>query len=309
MYNGSQKEEFIRYAKNDYWKYVFESTADYESAKGKDLSLMETDELLEYLLTLNSFSNAKTTRSRLSKYIDWCVIKEYAPFNWIAPSVISNEFLQDVYNQSKTEFYISKELFESYVERLLKSSYGVYIASFFVGIYEGFDYEELAALRLSDIDKKNKTVGVDGKRRKVSGLFIKLLAETSQVTKVESRSRASHYQYSLYPDSVWKSRKGNISVDSMVRQFRWLLDESKVILGEDCLTKTIIRNSGYFNRMFYRLLEDGIDARELKFERNKEGFAKNREYDKYFEDSIIDKMDMRQFIRTFQSYLKQVKLP
>lgn len=285
---------------------MFGAAADYEEEKGKDLSLMDTEELLGYLLSLNSFSNAKTTRSRISKYIDWCVIKDYAPFNWIAPSVISNDFLQDLFNQSKEEFYISRELFSEYIEKLRQSSYGVYIASFFAGLYEGFDYEELAGLRLSDIDKKNRAVVVGGRKRKASAMLIELLLAASKVTEVESRSRRFRYRYSLYSDSIWKSRKANISASSMVRQFRCLLDEAKVILDEERLTKTIIKNSGYFNKIYYRLLEDGIDARELKFDRNKEGFADNRKYDKYFEDSVIDKMDMRQFIRSYQSYLRQV---
>lgn len=306
MYNESQKEEFIRYAQNDYWRYVFEAAADYEEEKGKDLSLMDTPELLGYLLTLNSFSNAKTTRSRITKYIDWCVIKEYAPFNWIAPAVISNDFLQDVFNRSKTEFYISRDLFASYVEKLTQSSYGVYLTSFFVGLYEGLDYAELANLRLSDIDKKNRTVMAGGRKLPASPLFIRLLLETYKVTEVESRSRTFRYRYSLYPDSIWKSRKEKISVSSMVRQFRCLLDEAKEILEEEQLTKTIIRNSGYFNKIYYQLLEDGIDARKLKLDRNKEGFADNRKYDQYFEGSVLDKMDMRQFIRSFQSYLRQV---
>lgn len=306
MYNESQKEEFIRYARNDYWRYVLEAAAGYEAEKGKDLSMMDTDELLGYLLTLNSFSNAKTTRSRITKYIDWCVIKEYAPFNWIAPAVISNDFLQDIFNRSKTEFYISKEMYETYIEQLKMSSYGVYITSFFVGLYEGFDYAQLAGLRLQDIDKKNRTVVAGGAKQKVSARFIKLLLDTYQVTEVESRSRTFRYRYSLFPDSIWKSRKEKVSSSSMVRQFRCLLDEAKEILEEERLTKTIIRNSGYFNKIYYRLLEDGIDIRELKLDRNKEGFEDNRKYDRYFEDSVLDKMDMRQFIRSFQSYLKQV---
>ena len=53
MYNESQKEEFIRYAQNDYWKYVFEAAADYEAEKRKDLTRMDTEELL-WLLTFNN---------------------------------------------------------------------------------------------------------------------------------------------------------------------------------------------------------------------------------------------------------------
>lgn len=306
MYNESQKEEFIRYAQNDYWKYVFEAAADYEAEKREDLARMDTEELLAYLLTFKSFSSAKTTRSRITKYIDWCVIKGYAPFNWIAPAVISNDFLQEVFYRSKTEFYISREMYEEYVETLKKSTYGVYITSFFVGIYEGLDYAELAGLRLQDIDRKNRTVKIGGRKQKVSSQFIQLLLAAHKVTEVESRSRTFRYRYALYPDSIWKSRKEKVSSSSMVRQFRCLLDEAKEILDEERLTKTIIRNSGYFNKIYYELLEDGIDVKELKFDRNKEGFEDNRKYDKYFRDSVLDKMDMRQFIRSFQSYLEQV---
>ena len=88
--------------------------------------------------------------------------------------MISNDFLQEVFYRSKTEFYISREMYEEYVETLKKSTYGVYITSFFVGIYEGLDYAELAGLRLQDIDRKNRTVKIGGRKQKVSSQFIQL---------------------------------------------------------------------------------------------------------------------------------------
>ena len=275
--------------------------------RGKDLCLMDTSELIHYLVTLKSLSYARTTRSRLSKYIDWCVIKEYAPMNWIAPSVVSNDFLQDVYHKAKDEFYISRALYEEYMRKLRRSSYGVYLASFFAGLYEGFDYMEMAQMRVSDIDSNRCRVRIGEEWRKISEELSALLLETAEMKVVESRSRAFHYRYALYSDSVWKSRKENISTESMVRQFRFLLDEAKRILGEERLTKTIIRNSGYFNRIYYRMLSDGIDVKNIKLGRNKEGFEKNRKYDKYFEHGGMDHMDMRQFIRSFQSYIRQAE--
>lgn len=307
MFNVSQKEEFLKYAKNDYWKYVFAGTEDYEEEKGKDLCLMDTSELLHYLVSLKSLSYARTTRSRLSKYIDWCVIKGYAPMNWIAPSVISNDFLQDVYHKAKDEFYISKERYEEYMRKLRMSSYGAYLASFFSGLYEGFDYVELAQMRVSDIDTQKMRVRTGEAWREISEELVSLLLETAGMEIVESRSKAFHYRYGLYADSVWKSRKENISTESMVRQFRFLLDEAKKILGEERLTKTIIRNSGYFNRVYDSLVRDGIDVKSMKLDRNKEGFEKNRVYDQYFENAGLDHMDMRQFLRSFQSYIRQVE--
>ena len=306
MYNKCQKKEYLDYAKEDYWKYLFANTEYYEQELKKDLCDMDTAELTRYLMTLGTVTNLRVMRNRICRYIDWCVIKGYAGFNWISPKVLPNDVLFETFNQLNKALYISSEKYCEYRNKLMDSSYSIYITSVFMALYEGFDYMELAQFRVSGLNCRKHTINVYGQDYKISEGLTRALLETSKVTRVESRTKTIQYSYSLYPDSVWKNRKPNITVDTMVRQFRFLLDEMKKILEEPGLNRTVIRNSGFFNKIYYRALEDKIDLRSLDFSPDKAGMELNRSFEHYFADSKVNNMNMRHFIRSFSSYLQQV---
>ena len=309
MYNEQRKKEYLEYKKQDYLKHLFIDSAQYEAELGRDLCEMETSELLHFLIRYDGFRTFEDKRRQLSKYVEWCVIKGYAAFNWISLKVVPNRELKDIFLSAKDEFYISKQLYRQYVDRLLDSAYGVYIASAFVSIYEGISgkgFYNMVNLRRSQIGEDGGLLHLpDGTDRTISKELAGMLIATSEVGMIR-KEKTVRYVSSLYPDSVWKIRKNEtVTYSKLQRKFVYLIEEMKRILGEKRISKTSIERSGYFNRIYDKVLEDGTDIRKLKLGTDKEGVLENLSYDRYFEDSGWN-MDMRKFIRSYQSYLNQI---
>lgn len=309
MYNEERKKEYLEYKKQDYLRHLFQDSGAYEEELGQDLCEMGTSELLHFLIRYDGYRTFEDKRRQLSNYVEWCVIKGYAAFNWISVKVVPNRELKDIFLAAKEEFYISAELYTQYLERLLDSGYGVYIASVFVSIYEGISgkgFYNLVNLRSSHIRRQGGLTQLpDGTERILSPELAGMLLATAEVKKIRNE-KTVHYVSSLYPDSVWKIRNNEtVSYSKVQRKFVYLLEEMKKILGEKRISKTSIERSGYFNRIYYEVLADGTDIRSLKLGTDKEGVRENQSYGRYFEDSGWN-MDMRKFIRSFQSYLNQI---
>ncbi|WP_049727652.1 phage lytic cycle repressor MrpR family protein [Dorea sp. D27] len=309
MYNEQRKNEYLEYKKKDYLKHLFIDSEKYEAELGRDLCEMETSELLHYLIRYDGFRTFEDKRRQLSNYVEWCVIKGYAAFNWISLKVVPNKELKEIFLAAKEEFYISKERYRQYVDRLMDSGYGVYIASAFASIYEGISgkgFYNMVYLRRNEIDEKGGMLHLpDGTDRIISQELADMLIATSEVGTVR-REKTVRYVSSLYPDSVWKIRKNEtVTYSKLQRKFVYLIEEMKKILGEKRISKTSIERSGYFNRIYYEVLADGMDIRKLDMGTDKEGVKENLSYGSYFESSGWN-MDMRKFIRSYQSYLDQI---
>lgn len=309
MYNESRKNEYLQYKGQDYLKHLFIDAEQYELALGKDLCDMDTSEALHYLSRYDGYRTFEDKRRQMSNYAEWCVIKGYAAVNWISPKVVPGKNLREIYLSMKEEFYISQERFGEYRQKLLDSSYGAYIASVFCCIYEGIagkGFFNLVHLRVQDIDKVKGTVNLqDAGEVHISPELIDLLLETAKVTEI-TNEKTVRYISSLYPDSIWKLRPNEAVTQAKVqRKFVYLIEEMKKILDEDRLSVTTISKSGYFNRIYHRVLEDGIDIRALEFGTDKKGREENARYQKYFEDSGLN-MNMRKFKNAYQSYLNQL---
>lgn len=309
MYNEGRKREYLEYKGQDYLKNLFKDSQQYELSLGKDLCDMDTSELIHYLIRYDGYRTFEDKRRQLSNYAEWCVIKGYGAFNWISPKVVPNKSLKEIYLKAKEDLYISPETYDRYIDKLLKSNYGVYIASVFACIYEGISgkgFYNLAKLRIRDIDIEKNCIHLpDGTDRKVSQSLIQMLLDTSKVESV-TNEKTVRYISSLYEDSIWKLRKNkDVTYSKMQRKFIFLIEEMKEVLEERKLSKTAIERSGYFNRIYYTVLKDGTDIRELEFGADKKGREDNKSYDKYFENTELN-MNMRKFMNSFQSYLNQV---
>lgn len=309
MYNRKQKEEYLQYKKIEYLKELFKDTAEYEEELGKDLCEMDTTELMHYLIKFDGYRNIEEKRRQLSNYVEWCVIKGYAPMNWISTKIVSNQKLREITVLNKSEFYISKKRYESIKKELQKSGYGIYIASFFAAVYEGIagsNFLNLAELRLRDIDTSSNMISLaDGTKKKITKELTQMLIAASQVDEI-TNERTVQYCSSLYPDSIWKIRKNKeVTASKVQRKFVFLIEEVKRILKDEEITKKVIENSGYFNRIYYKVLQDGIDIKKIQLNHLKEGKIENQKYDCYFQDEGWN-MNMRKFINSFQSYLNQV---
>lgn len=310
MYNENQKEEYLQYKKTEYLIKLFEDSDTYEAELEKDLCLMDTSELLHYLIKFEGYRNIEEKRRQLSNYVEWCVIKGYAPMNWISTKVLPNQKLREISVDNKKEFYISPGDYEKMRKQLEQSGYGIYIASFFSAIYEGIagsNYYNLAKLRLKDIDKSRGLIHLaDGTEMKVTEMLKDMLIETAGITAI-TNERTVQYCSTLYPDSIWKIRRNKeVTASKVQRKFVFLLEEIKRILDEEKITKKAIENSGYFNKIYYKAKKDGIEIKEISFNRKKEGKIENKTYDNYFEGEGWD-MNMRKFINSFQSYLNQTE--
>ncbi len=309
MYNDGRKKEYLAYKKQEYLRHLFVDSETYEKELGKDLCEMNTSELLHYLLRYDGYRTFEDKRRQISNYAEWCVIKGYAPMNWIAPRILPGKRLKEIYVSAKDDCYISREKFSEYLGRLKESCYGVYIASVFWCIYEGISgkgFYNLANLRIGDIDIFEHRINLaDGSVRKVPEELIHMLTDTADVTEI-TNEKTVRYVSSLYPDSIWKLRKNDsVTFAKVQRKFIYLVEEMKRILEDDRLSKTAVERSGYFNRIYYRVLADGIDIRTLEFGADKRGREENASYRRYFEGSGLD-MDMRKFRSSYQSYLRQV---
>lgn len=309
MYNETQKNEYLQYKKTDYLKELFVDSETYEIQTGKDLSLMDTSELLHYLIKFDGYRNIEEKRRQLSNYIEWCVIKGYAPINWISTKVVPNKDLLEMTVANRDEFYITPGRYEEMKFRLNESGYGCYIASFFASVYEGIagsNYLNLVHLRKKDIDREQNRIRLfDGTERKVSAELIELLFQTSELTEI-TNERTVQYSSFLHPDSIWKIRRNaTVTASKVQRKFVFLMEELKRILNEAEITKKAIENSGYFNRIYYRAKQDGIDLKEIVLDRKKEGKEENKSYDHYFNEEGWN-MNMRKFVNSFRSYLNQV---
>lgn len=315
MYNEKIKLEYLDYKKKSREPLkeimeMFRDSAPYEEALEKDLCDMDTEELLGFLMKYNSVKHVVVKRRKLSNYIEWCMIKGYSGYNWISTKVVDVASLKEIYLKAREEFYISREMYETYKNMLLESNYGVYMASAFCATYEGIagqGFYNLACLRARDINVETNTVKLgEGWEVQISEELTKMLLDTSKVTEITNENTVK-YASSLYPDSIWKIRKNdNVTIATIKRKLVFLINECKEVLKEEKITKTALERSGYFNDMYFRLLDQGIDAKKIKLGVDKQGREENRSYDKYFENSKYDNMDMRKFIDSFQSYLNQV---
>lgn len=310
MYNDERKKNYLEYKKQDYLKNLFRDSEGYERELGRDLCNMDTSELLHFLVRYDGYRTFEDKRRQLSNYVEWCVIRGYTSFNWISTKVVPNKELKDIFLSAKEEFYITRELYERYLSQLMESGYGVYIASFFASIYEGIagtGFYNLANLRVKDIYGYRGMLSLpDGTEKVVSDRLIKMLSDTAEVESVKRDKKVS-YVSSLYPDSIWKLRKNEtVTYSKMQRKFVYLIEEMKEILGEKRISRTSIERSGYFNRIYYTVLDEGIDIRSLKLGTDKAGVKANLSYDKYFSEPGWN-MNMRKFIRSYKSYLNQVQ--
>lgn len=309
MYNEERKQEYLKYKGQDYLKHLFIDSEQYEQDMGKDLCDMETSEVLHYLIRYDGYRTFEDKRRQISNYTEWCVIKGYTAINWISSKVLPNKELRTIYLSAKEDFYISRECFGEYLRKLQESSYGIYIAAVFYCIYEGIagkGFYNLANMRVSDIDMERKRVTLaDGRCRTIPDELAKMLIAVSKVDEI-TNEKTVRYISSLYSDSIWKIRRNDeVTISKLQRKFVYLIEEMKQILGEERLSKTVIERSGYFNKIYYAALDEGIDIRNLELGADKKGREENMSYNRFFESSGLD-MNMRKFKNSYQSYLNQL---
>jgi hypothetical protein len=167
-YNKEQKERYIEMCKYELTtiesiKVLFTISSMVESRNKKDLSLFDSNQIIELLKKINSKSRKflRATCVFFSDYYNWCVSENLVPSNnlgnpydvsrvkGIIDMVIPKEVL-------KNKFFI-KEEFYKYLDNLFDPSNKLLAYCLYLGI-RGQENEEIRKLKSSDLNEKRKEV-------------------------------------------------------------------------------------------------------------------------------------------------------
>ena len=279
FYNNELKESYISYLKDkvksktsnvvDSAIGVLKRTKNVEEEKGMDLYQMTTHELVEMIVGFHlSKGTSLNYKSMISGYLDWCVDHDYTKVNMLSKEFISAEEFKSYLDTYKRVTYISPEMFDKTIyflkhdKQILNYDYD---GSLFMGIYEGLTFEELAILRLSDIDKRNNLIHIDRGLIKVSRLFIDSLYIASSVDYFETLGRPRQLRWKRDYDSVFAFPKA-MTIEDCGRNLQRRFDKLRKYISEyleldAILSINDIANSGLFNYIESRCKDYEIDFR------------------------------------------------
>lgn len=303
MYNEKIKKDFLDYvAKTDVggtkaygYKKFFDAIAEKEEQLNKDLYKMSTAEAIETLNISKKRSCVINYLSKARKYLDWCTTMDYCNINRLHKAFVPTDLvIQSTDTNKDNVYYMSKEVFDDYMEKLINDpSCGAYAASMLGAIYYNITYsgfENLAYLSVDDIDKEAGTVKTkDGAVHIVPDQLIDLLLESSKTFSILTRTRTQQLQYSHTPNAIW-----NFAKDGKIdRHFRYILEQRiRVVCKNENLNTVSIAASGLFNHIKERSKELGLDLKSdmiNDFKRNNNGSNLiNLKYKHLFEEYCSD---------------------
>lgn len=306
MFNTERKQEYIEFCEDERVISLFKTTEKFESELKKDVCEMNTEELLE-ILKIYSKSTAKSERSRLKKYIEWCRIRGFCKINYM--KYLTQEKLEAVLDNKKNKYYLSPDKYQEYVTKIKHSSNSTdpdYDVALFMAMYEGIQtYRELVYLTTEDLDFAHHTIHLyHGNQIIVSTELLNGLNAASSIRHLNNKSKGRDLPFSFQKNSIWKSQK-ETSESTEIRKFRQRLLKIKEIVEDEELSISNISNSGIFNYIMSRLKNDKIhivsDMKNPKLSKSQLDIK----YQKYFEEKNL-KIDFWGFCYRFQDYIQEV---
>lgn len=153
-------------------KYITLSIKDIENSEiklNKPIEDFNTNELLN-LLKSQSYSSMARTRALLSKYFDWCVIKGIIKENLF---LVDNTLLLKNINQLKMN---ESEVFTADDFKILMLNLSIYRHAQFIiySLYAGISLNDLAKIKISNLDFSNKKIKLKDKEFKIDDEFKRL---------------------------------------------------------------------------------------------------------------------------------------
>lgn len=310
MFNEKQKNEYLEYCGNDIKvAALFKYIEKHEAAAGMDICKMHTDEILAILKTMSK-ATAKSERSRLIKYIEWCRANKYCKVNWLDKKFCPRDKFDAVLQDIEDKYYISPQKYREYVNKLKLSPHSYdpdYDLPIFMGMYEGIkDYINFAYLTTDDIDAKDKTLKLyNCGKIIISDELIEALMCASEIDTLNNKAQKSSLNCSFQKHSIWRSSK-DIDESGQVTKFRRRFGKIKEALDDEKLTISNISSSGIFNYIIARTKADGInildDISESELNKNQ----LNLKYQKYFLEKQLA-LNFWEFKYRFQDYFQFAK--
>lgn len=304
MFNASQKEEYLEYCGQDKKvEALFKYVEKFEKEKEKDICLMDTDEVLEVLVTMSK-STATSERSRLIRYFEWCRANKYCKINWLDKKWCPRDKFVAALEAVEDKYYISPEKYRDYMCTLRASTDGNYDLPIFMCMYEGVqDYINFAYLTTDDIDREKGTLRLyNCGEIVISDELVDALFEAGKIDVLNNKAQKSRLNYEFKKNAVWKSSK-DIGEAGQVTKFRRRFGKIKEIIGDEKLSISNISSSGIFNYIVSRTKADGIDILD---DVAGSGLSKNQlnlKYQKYFMEKKLA-LNFWEFKYRFQDYFQ-----
>ena len=167
---------------------IFSSAELYEKSMGKDLSLFNQTEILDFYTSLGSVSIEKlyNVGSYLRQYTDWCIVNELVPDKQNNYCKIETEELRECLNKEAIfcTYFTRKQLIEwskqSYrVDTLVNTCDLAIVWLLFEGV-RGPRYTDIAYIRFGDVDyETHKIMLPSGKELQLSKECTDIVLEAS----------------------------------------------------------------------------------------------------------------------------------
>ena len=184
MYNENWKKEYLEYTNNSsnsvkMLKYV----EKFENQFEHDLYDMTPSELIKIVSSCDTAEYARKIKVEIVRYLEYCRARKKIVIN--AAKVIKPTDWSKIISERKQAYYITDELYRSYLKRIENSGAGVYDASIIASIYNniaGVRFFNLVHLRLHDIDSPHHKISLkDGREVTVEPYLIHLLMITNNI--------------------------------------------------------------------------------------------------------------------------------
>jgi hypothetical protein len=250
-----------------------------ESRNKKDLSLFDSNQIIELLKKINSKSRKflRATCVFFSDYYNWCVSENLVPANnlgnpydvsrvkGIIDVIIPKEVLENK--------FFTKDEFLKYVDNIYDPSNKLIAYCLYLGI-RGQENEEIRKLKSSDLNEKRSAVRLfDERIVKVDDTFINLFKETVNAEHYYPDNRDYANKLSLYTystsDYVFRPcLRGDETYTNEPMPLQTFLTRLTLIKkqsGNLYLTGNVIYRNGLINYIKERYAEKDVSLKDALF--------------------------------------------
>lgn len=261
-------------------KKIFQSLELEERAFDKDVSEFTDLEAIDYLKSLNSTSRIRLSNVSwlLSRYHQWCYDKGLVqsivdPFDERTITKAIEDIIPDELVSSKI---ITEDAFRELVE--LEPDYvnKFMLICFYYGI-KGDDYVEMKNIKMSDLDKENKTVDlITGRKAFVDDYFIEHMQKAYHTENyiTYTINKGINHKQTVYKKSEYVVRPTagigdeytDIAVTTTFIQRR--MGEIRNNVGNQHFTITNLYFNGLINYIKKKYNEKGISLKTAFFQLN-----------------------------------------
>lgn len=280
MYNEEIKNRYIK------WKLqrttmnpstlpnIFNKTEKFEKELGRDVCNFSTEEDLDMLQTMSSYSFESMSQmiSVLKMYTDWCMVQGFV-------DDYQNHFMvirpNQIVNVSAIQMrVISPEMLDIMLQQLENPCEQFLLLALYEGI-KGQAYSEISQMKRGDIDERNNTIniykrGVMHYSDRLCTIAIKS-AETYVyyphfITENENAIREVNL---IHSDYVYKEKPNCKDNASLFRKGKRIYTQLATIFDDfgmkDYMTPQAILDSGIVNTLIAKCKESGKTLEEILY--------------------------------------------